>query len=806
MATKAYILWTGSLQAGVKEMRQYKSSEHKSQIPASRNTTKRSTTIEHLERRTLLSAAPAVATTSYSAFPPASNAPELQRIGRVSVSAGLSVAGPGTTTPLNVGPTIPTVVNVFVGGTSWAAGFRSFLASSGAGDSAFGFRLAASEHGEELPWTNFNKVSIRFSENVNVAADDLVVRGVNTATYSPATIGAFAYDAATFTATWTLATAGIPSDKLLLDLDAEPGTGVTSSSGVRLDGDWTNLAPGGVGGADTFPSGNGTPGGDFRFRVNVLPGDVNRNGGITSSDVTSVRDAQGSAPGGAQYTIFKDINGSGSILGNDVTLVRSKQGTALPVAEPTAPAQMLTKTENFTVNPNWDGHNNRSATPPARSVTQNFGFKTTNHFGQPSGGEVGGVVNPTGEPAYYAQTIATQTFNDGFMASGKVMLDGGGNTLLGFFNSNTVNEWRNPNAVMFRLYGRGSYFLAYTEYGTAKWRVGADAFVSGGTEVQFPVNTALDWTLKYSPTANGGNGQVTATLGNAAFGVKTSTTNLAPGHKLDTASLNRFGILDVNKSWDSPGSLWIDNVSINGATAQEFTGTTPPADWAGLNNNTTYNTNNVRFRFDFGYSNTNNAGGAGAGEMGGNFFRGDSRQASTMAYYGDVLPQTLSFNTPLYASGKLTFKRGVTDSTVHLGFFHNTDSVRVSTAQSSAVPENFLGATIEGPSAEGFFFYPTYNSDVEAQGSGGNRGNGTPPYIYPDSTTHNWTLSYNPSANGGSGQIVVTLDGKSITMNLTASDRNLGAHFNRFGFVTTHIDGNGQTVFVDDVTYTVGFG
>ena len=31
-----------------------------------------------------------------------------------------------------------------------------------------------------------------------------------------------------------------------------------------------------------------------------------------------------------------------------------------------------------------------------------------------------------------------------------------------------------------------------------------------------------------------------------------------------------------------------------------------------------------------------------------------------------------------------------------------------------------------------------------------------------------------------------------------------GTHFNRFGIITTHIDGNGQTVYFDDLTYTVG--
>ena len=43
------------------------------------------------------------------------------------------------------------------------------------------------------------------------------------------------------------------------------------------------------------------------------------------------------------------------------------------------------------------------------------------------------------------------------------------------------------------------------------------------------------------------------------------------------------------------------------------------------------------------------------------------------------------------------------------------------------------------------------------------------------------------------------------TMLLKPGDKEDGAHFDRFGIITTHIDGNGQTVYFDDLTYTVGF-
>jgi hypothetical protein len=462
---------------------------------------------------------------------------------------------------------------------------------------------------------------------------------------------------------------------------------------------------------------------------------------------------------------------------------------ALVLAPGVASAQMITKLENFNVDPGWDGHNNRSTFYGPANVTENYGYNFN---------RIGGGINPTGEVNYFAQTIPTKTLNDSLTFSGTVNNNGGGNSWLGLFNSATPNEWRTANSLSLRIYGRGSYFLAYPEYGTSKWRAGAGGFVNAGNEVQFPINTPLSYNVVYNPAGNGGGGTITATLNG-----QTSTVNLDAGHKLDTASFNRFGLGGINKSYDSAGNVFLDDVNVNNAGVQNFTGSAPG--WSGVNNNASYSTNNVRFRFDFGFSNTHNISGGTNGEIGGNFFRGDSRQAETMAFYGGPLNQTLDLTRALHADGKVTFKRGVTDSTVMFGFFHNTDSVRVSTAQANGTPEDWLGAVIEGPSSEGFNFYPSYKTDLESNGSGGSRGDGNPPYIYPDSAVHNWTLDYDPNGSSGLGRIVVSLDGQQQTMTLNSGDKAIGAHFNRFGFITPQVDGNGQTVFLDDITYTVGF-
>ena len=51
----------------------------------------------------------------------------------------------------------------------------------------------------------------------------------------------------------------------------------------------------------------------------------------------------------------------------------------------------------------------------------------------------------------------------------------------------------------------------------------------------------------------------------------------------------------------------------------------------------------------------------------------------------------------------------------------------------------------------------------------------------------------------------MTLDLQAVTLNLDAGHKQIGAHFNRFGIITTHIDGSGQTVYFDDLTYAIGF-
>ena len=463
---------------------------------------------------------------------------------------------------------------------------------------------------------------------------------------------------------------------------------------------------------------------------------------------------------------------------------------------------MVLKKESFDRDPSWEGVNNRSATTrdPIK-VRQDFGYSAkTAHAGGHSPGEVGGFITAAGEAAFYGKAIDPATFDQPLSATGKLTVGKGGtNMLLGFFNSNTLNEWRTPNTIAIRLNGRGDKFFAYVEYCTSKWRAGGDTkpFPSV-TDPQtgrwnlngYPCDKSVRWSLTYNPKGNDGKGIVIATIGN-----DTAECKLDAGHKADGASFNRFGILNVMKSVDSGSEVWVDDVAINGGVAEAFD---RDPRWDGRNNRQSTETRMVRPWFDFGFSDTTYAGGKAKGELGGQIFRGDCRESERMACYGDRV-EPLTLNKSLKASGKIVMTRGVSDSTTFFGFYHSRDSMREHALQNDSVPENVLGIHIEGPSSEGFKFYPVLHVKSRGTAYGEVRQFST---IYPDRKSHDWSLEYDPKGAEGKGQVAVTLDGKSGAFDLPEGYKAGGAAFDRFGIVTSWIDGNNQMVYLDDITYT----
>ncbi len=152
--------------------------------------------------------------------------------------------------------TPPTVQSVAVLSADWPQSF-SYAAGYPIPDGAAQLTT--------IPWTNVNRISARFSQDVAVQLGDLTLLGVSVLDYAPLIVG-FAYDRTTFTAFWTLSQS-ITTDSLMMSL---PDTITAEETGAALDGEWTD----GV----SNESGNGIAGGDFQFSFNVLPGDVDRAG------------------------------------------------------------------------------------------------------------------------------------------------------------------------------------------------------------------------------------------------------------------------------------------------------------------------------------------------------------------------------------------------------------------------------------------------------------------------------------------------------------------------------------------------
>jgi hypothetical protein len=455
------------------------------------------------------------------------------------------------------------------------------------------------------------------------------------------------------------------------------------------------------------------------------------------------------------------------------------------------------RTEHFYRDPAWHGHNNRATSPAPRTVRQDFGYSRTGHAGG-APGEIGGFIMPAAEPAYYAKKIPDRTFNNALGASGKLFCAGREfHLLLGFFNAGTVNEWRTPNSIALRLYGRGNVFYAYVEYCTGRWRAGGDApngFVeapaSGTGQIKmkgFTTGAVHRWSLRYDPDGNEGGGSITVTMDD-----QTAVCHLNPGHKGDGATFNRFGMLNVVKSPDSGGEVWLDDITVN----DETTSLDRDPRWDEFRNRRTYESQNVRPRFDFGYSATRHAGGQGLGEMGGLIFRGDGRYTNLMAFYGDRL-ESLTLAKPLKASGKISLRRAVTDSDIPFGFFHAQHSLDSGSSDRISTPPDFLGVIIGGPSREGFMLVPAYRLHNTERSSAEHA-----PHLLPDGAPHDWTLEYNPPGANAPGSLTVTLDGERASLTFPREHLNMGAHFNRFGLITTHTDGNGQHLYFDDLTYT----
>jgi hypothetical protein len=214
--------------------------------------------------------------------------------------------------------------------------------------------------------------------------------------------------------------------------------------------------------------------------------------------------------------------------------------------------------EDFSSDPKWYEWGNR-ASYLARDVggAHNFSFsgQTAHAGGEP--GEVGGVFWRGDEWGYYADDVGPLTFENRLEARGKVVLAAGApdaDMCFGWFHGDTSKP--SPKEIGpfigIKVGGPtrvGHYFLpTFT----------IDEKVHGLPN-QGPIlrpAKVYDWSLVYDPAAGGGNGAITATLGE-----ESATLALKPGQKAKAKSavLDRFGLFSIG-----PGGqivkLYLDDI------------------------------------------------------------------------------------------------------------------------------------------------------------------------------------------------------------------------------------------------------
>ena len=238
----------------------------------------------------------------------------------------------GTTTtsaPLTVTAPPPRVTQVLVSGTAWTQDFLDELEIAGPGGRrGHAVPVGSIDQFDPLPWSAVDQVILRFSEQVNVQQSDLRVFGVRGPDGIEDANDEYAFSGfatefgptGEFQAIWTLSSA-FGSDRVHLVLD-DANVNATLTT-VALDGEWTDAT-------STFPSGDGTVGGDFAFRFDVSPANVGRDSGVTIFDIAVLRLRHGSVAGAPPYVVFVDVNGDGMIDELDRQPLRDNLGRMLP--------------------------------------------------------------------------------------------------------------------------------------------------------------------------------------------------------------------------------------------------------------------------------------------------------------------------------------------------------------------------------------------------------------------------------------------------------------------------------------------
>jgi hypothetical protein len=474
------------------------------------------------------------------------------------------------------------------------------------------------------------------------------------------------------------------------------------------------------------------------------------------------------------------------------------------------PAKPTLKVESFDKDPGWEGHNNRVVPERVPTVTQDFGYSKTNFAGK-GAGELGGLVQRASEPAYYANKIGPVTLDEKVSASGTFAVTKtgpGGGIFFGFFRAEQPAGGGRPTVSLGLNMDceRGGARLAVRLITGKNQSCGTfiTPFIPGKFRPT-PIRndgTRYQWTLDYDPEGSGGRGHFRFTIhGDAPKpgeftkadipeshkeearrrfpDVTEFTVDLPEGYRKQDTTFDHFGLMNMMKPGGSM-TLYFDDLKYL-AHSQDFA---QDPKWDASGNRATYASKDVAGAHDFGFSPTSNAGGK-TGEVGGTFWR-----SGKYGYYADKVGP-LSLDDRLEASGKVVLKSGAPDSDMFLGWFNSANQEEPPTQAG-----HFLGVHVGGPTRVGHYFHPSL---ATAKGTRTQAAAG--PVLVPGKV-HEWSLVYDPTAEGGNGAVTVTLDKESVTLALKKGVKTQGASFDRFGLFTSNIGGQIVRIYLDDLKYT----
>ncbi|MEO5803724.1 MAG: hypothetical protein ABIR24_09345, partial [Verrucomicrobiota bacterium] len=152
----------------------------------------------------------------------------------------------------------------------------------------------------------------------------------------------------------------------------------------------------------------------------------------------------------------------------------------------------------------------------------------------------------------------------------------------------------------------------------------------------------------------------------------------------------------------------------------------------------------------------------------------------------------LDLNQRLEARGKVKLVTAGPDSDMSLGWFNS--AAKDSKEEGDA--KNFVGIHVGGPTRIGHYFIPHL---ATAKGTISKVDQG--PILTPGKL-FDWSLVYDPAANGGLGEMCVTLGNESVTLKLKPGQKTEGANLDRFGLFTSTAGGQMVKIFLDDLSYT----